>query len=132
MTKKEFAKTMISLACAYKRSFALNLSDNEEVKDTVMDNWYEFFKDYRTDAFEQIAREWIEDEDKAPLIKDLKHKTRQLSNRLDKEDKEGKKENTFSLPTEFDFRQTADSKRMTYAEWIKENFGVSVDEIQTV
>lgn len=132
MTEIEFADVMQKLSCAYRGKFAIKPDDSEKVKDEVLESWYEFFKDYRADAFEQIAREWIEDEDKAPLIKDLKHKTRQLSNRLDKEDKEGKKEKTFSHPTEFDFRQTADSKRMTYAEWIKENFGVLVDEIQAV
>lgn len=88
MTKEEFAKPMMALACAFKRSFALSLNDTDEVKDTVMDNWYEFFKDYKIEAFEEISRTWIEKEDKAPLIKDLKTKTRLLDERMRKAEKE--------------------------------------------
>ena len=84
MTKEEFAKPMMALACAFKRSFALSLNDTDEVKDTVMDNWYEFFKEYHVEAFEQIANEWIIKESKPPMISDIQAKTRLLSERMQK------------------------------------------------
>ena len=95
MTGAEFSKPMIALASAFKGKFALNLNDSETVKDTVMDNWYEFFKDYRPEAFSQIVREWIEKEDKAPLIKDLRTKTRLLSERMDKKEQEEREHEEF-------------------------------------
>lgn len=132
MTGAEFSKPMIALASAFKGKFALNLNDSETVKDTVMDNWYEFFKDYRAEAFEEVCQRWIEKEDKAPLIKDLKARIEIVDERIKKEEEKNEPKE-ISLPTEWDFRQSSDSKIMTYAEWIYKYFGVRIeDEVHTV
>lgn len=132
MTGAEFSKPMIALASAFKGKFALNLNDSETVKDTVMDNWYEFFKDYRAKAFEEVCQRWIEKEDKAPLIKDLKARIEIVDERIKKEEEKNEPKE-ISLPTEWDFRQSSDSKIMTYAEWIYKYFGVRIeDEVHTV
>lgn len=132
MTKSEFANVMQDLSNAYRGKFVIKPDDSDEVKDEILTTWYKFFKDYRPEAFEEVARGWIEKEDKAPLIKDLKARIEIVDERIKKEEKKNEPEE-ISLPTEWDFRQSSDSKIMTYAEWIYKYFGVRIeDEIHTV
>ena len=38
-----------------------------------------------------------------------------------------------SIPTEFDYKQTSESKIMSYAEWVYKYYGVKLtDEVHTV
>jgi hypothetical protein len=88
MTENEFASVMQDISNAFRGKFAVKPDDSEEIKNDILTTWYKFFKDYKIEAFEEISRTWIEKEDKAPLIKDLKTKTRLLDERMRKAEKE--------------------------------------------
>ena len=62
MSKQEFAKIMKLLEGAY-----YNFSLNDHQKNT----WYEFLGEYKKDIFEQVVREYICENPKAPSISDF-------------------------------------------------------------
>lgn len=120
MNKSGFTEVMNELALAYNGKFALNPIQDADIKGAVMRTWYRFFSKFEEEAFSRVVENWIKKEPKAPAISDLYQRTKDLSERMAKE-KEPTKEKP--IPTEWDFKQSADSKIMTYEEWVNKYFG---------
>lgn len=95
MTKIEFSQVMKDLANVYRGKFAIKPDDTDEIKTEIAESWYQYFKDYRIEALQEIVDSWITGESKAPMISDIVTKTRLKSERIDKAEREAKEHEEF-------------------------------------
>ena len=77
--------------------------------------------------------EWFVRPNNFPKVLEGKYNNRDDTKvRQRRTEKDDKSEN-ISIPTEFDYRQTSESKIMSYAEWVYKYYGVELtDEVHTV